>query len=373
MVQNDGSYISLRGISKAFGPVKAVDDVSIDIRRGEFFSLLGPSGCGKTTLLRMIAGFEFPTSGEIFIDGQPMSAVPPNRRPINMVFQSYAIFPHLTVEENIAYGLRKKGLSKQKIALAVEQALERIKLTQYGNRAAHQLSGGQRQRVALARALVCRPKVLLLDEPLGALDKRLREQMQIELRELQRSVGITFVLVTHDQEEALALSDRIAVMSGGRTLQIDGATELYESPNCREVADFIGSMNFLDGIVRQVEGGHAFVDVGLSDSLKVMMREPGIGQGRPVTVAVRPEKIELQWQKPVDTINVVPGRVGSDAYFGDRSHYLVDVTRLKSRITVSMQNSHPRSSMPGSRGRDVWLTWPPEAAVLLSRDEASAT
>src|ERR1044071_6597567 len=215
MASSDDTYISLRGISKHFGPVRAVNDVSLDIRRGEFFSLLGPSGCGKTTLLRMLAGFESPTSGEIFIDGQPMSHVPPNTRPTNMVFQSYAIFPHLTVAQNIAYGLRKKGLSKTEIADTAEQALPRIRLGGYGQRLAHQLSGGQRQRVALARALVCRPKVLLLDEPLGALDKKLREEMQIELRQLQRSVGITFVFVTHDQEEALALSDRIAVMSKG--------------------------------------------------------------------------------------------------------------------------------------------------------------
>ena len=368
MVENDASCISLRGISKAFGPVKAVDDVWIDIRRGEFFSLLGPSGCGKTTLLRMIAGFESPTSGEIFIDGQPMSAVPPNRRPTNMVFQSYAIFPHLTVAENIAYGLRKKGLSKQEIATTVEQALERIKLAQYGKRAAHQLSGGQRQRVALARALVCRPKVLLLDEPLGALDKRLREQMQIELRELQRSVGITFVLVTHDQEEALALSDRIAVMSGGRALQIDSPTELYEAPDCREVADFIGSMNFFDGKVRQVEGGHAFIDVGLPETLRVAVRKSGVTRGRAVTVAVRPEKIELRWQKPHDIAACIAGRISSDAYLGDRSHYFVDVPGLSHRVAVALQNAELRHGGSNSRGRDVWLTWSSEAAVLFLPD-----
>src|SRR5215475_13118056 len=247
MASGDDTFISLRGISKHFGSVCAVDDVSFDIRRGEFFSLLGPSGCGKTTLLRMLAGFEFPTTGEIFIDGQPMLSVPPNERPTNMVFQSYAIFPHLTVAENIGYGLRKKGLTKAEIAATVEQALDRIKLAGYGSRGAHQLSGGQRQRVALARALVCRPKVLLLDEPLGALDKKLREEMQIELRQLQRSVGITFVFVTHDQEEALTMSDRIAVMSKGTILQIDTAERLYEAPSCREVAGFIGSMNFIDG------------------------------------------------------------------------------------------------------------------------------
>ncbi|HEY7748451.1 MAG TPA: ATP-binding cassette domain-containing protein, partial [Aestuariivirgaceae bacterium] len=260
MAEGD-AIISLKAVSKTFGPVRAVDGVSFDIMRGEFFSLLGPSGCGKTTLLRILAGFEDPSAGDVLIDGQSVIGVPANERPTNMVFQSYAIFPHLTVAENIAYGLRKKGLSKAEMASTVENALEMIKLSGYGDRGAHQLSGGQRQRVALARALVCRPKVLLLDEPLGALDKKLREEMQIELRALQRSVGITFVFVTHDQEEALTLSDRIAVMSKGKTLQIDNATRLYEAPNCREVADFIGSMNFFDGAIKGIDNGHAIVDV----------------------------------------------------------------------------------------------------------------
>jgi ABC-type Fe3+/spermidine/putrescine transport system ATPase subunit len=271
MASNDDAYISLSSIRKCFGSVRAVDDVSFDIRRGEFFSLLGPSGCGKTTLLRMLAGFEFPDHGEIFIDGQPVSAVPANGRPTNMVFQNYAIFPHLTVAENIAYGLRKKRLSKQQMTRTVDQALDLIKLSGYGGRAAHQLSGGQRQRVALARALVCRPKVLLLDEPLGALDKKLREEMQIELRQLQRSVGITFVFVTHDQEEALALSDRIAVMAKGRALQIDTAARLYEAPNCRQVAGFIGSMNFFDGSVKSLENAQAIIDAGAHGALQVAM------------------------------------------------------------------------------------------------------
>jgi spermidine/putrescine ABC transporter ATP-binding subunit len=367
MTRADETYISLRGIAKAFGPVKAVDDVSIDIRRGEFFSLLGPSGCGKTTLLRMIAGFEFPSEGEIYIDGQPMSAVPPNRRPTNMVFQSYAIFPHLTVAENIAYGLRKKGMTKAEIGAAVEQALERIKLAQYGRRAAHQLSGGQRQRVALARALVCRPKVLLLDEPLGALDKRLREQMQLELRELQRSVGITFVLVTHDQEEALALSDRIAVMSGGKALQIDSPAGLYDNPNSREVADFIGSMNFFDGTVRQVELGHVIVDIGLPAGLRVSLRRPGIAPGQPVTVAVRPEKIQLGRALPSDAENVIHGSLSSDAFFGDRSHYFVDVPKLQNRVAVAMQNGHVPRLVAEGGGKDLWLSWSSNAAVLLPR------
>ena len=368
MASSDDSYISLRGISKHFGPVRAVDDVSFEIRRGEFFSLLGPSGCGKTTLLRMLAGFEFPTHGEIFIDGQPMSSVPPNERPTNMVFQSYAIFPHLTVAENIGYGLRKKGLTKEQIADTVSQALDRIKLSGYGNRGAHQLSGGQRQRVALARALVCRPKVLLLDEPLGALDKKLREEMQIELRQLQRSVGITFVFVTHDQEEALTLSDRIAVMSKGKALQIDNATRLYEAPNCRDVADFIGSMNFFDGAIKGIDNGHAIVDVGSAGNLRVPVGEQQVGPGAAVTVAVRPEKVHIAWQQPGQAVNSIIGRVDAEAYFGDRSHYYVEVPGLNRRVAVALQNAQRSLDNAEARGRQVWLTWPVESAVLLLQE-----
>jgi spermidine/putrescine ABC transporter ATP-binding subunit len=365
MTGRDEAYISLRGIRKSFGPVRAVDDVSFDIRRGEFFSLLGPSGCGKTTLLRMLAGFEYPEAGEIYLDGQPVSAVPASGRPTNMVFQNYAIFPHLTVAENIAYGLRKKGLSKQQKARTVEQALDLIKLPGYGSRAAHQLSGGQRQRVALARALVCRPKVLLLDEPLGALDKKLREEMQIELRQLQRSVGITFVFVTHDQEEALALSDRIAVMARGKALQIDTATRLYEAPNSRQVAEFIGSMNFIEGEVRSIDNGFAMVDSGAQGALRVPIGDRHVAAGAAVTIAVRPEKICLEWQRPTKSVNALGGMIEADAYLGDRSHYYVEVPGLDRRIAVALQNTGRASERGNSCGREVWLTWPIEAGLLL--------
>jgi spermidine/putrescine ABC transporter ATP-binding subunit len=368
MASNDDAYISLSSIRKCFGSVRAVDDVSFDIRRGEFFSLLGPSGCGKTTLLRMLAGFEFPDHGEIFIDGQPVSAVPANGRPTNMVFQNYAIFPHLTVAENIAYGLRKKRLSKQQMTRTVDQALDLIKLSGYGGRAAHQLSGGQRQRVALARALVCRPKVLLLDEPLGALDKKLREEMQIELRQLQRSVGITFVFVTHDQEEALALSDRIAVMAKGRALQIDTAARLYEAPNCRQVAGFIGSMNFFDGSVKSLENGQATIDAGAHGALQVAMGDRSFARGAAVTLAVRPEKIQLEWQRPLQAVNALAGQIDAEAYLGDRSHYYVEIPGLKHRVAVALQNAGRAFDRSDTRGRDVWLTWPTEAAVLLQRE-----
>ena len=236
--------ISIKNVVKEFGTVRAVNNANIDIVKGEFFSLLGPSGCGKTTLLRMLAGFELPTSGVIEIDDQDVTLTPPNHRPVNMVFQNYAIFPHLNVASNIAFGMRKSGLSKQELDGKIEQMLELIKLEGYGDRKADELSGGQRQRVALARALIKQPKVLLLDEPLGALDKKLREQMQIELRQLQQHVGITFVFVTHDQEEALTLSDRIAVMSQGDIMEVSTPGDLYENPQSRFVADFIGTHEF---------------------------------------------------------------------------------------------------------------------------------
>jgi ABC-type Fe3+/spermidine/putrescine transport system ATPase subunit len=303
--------ISIQGVSKHFGPVKAVDEVSFDIRRGEFFSLLGPSGCGKTTLLRMLAGFELPTSGELLIDGQPMSTVPPNARPTNMVFQNYAIFPHLNVRENIAYGLRKRKLGKAEIARTVEQALELIKMPGYGERRSDQLSGGQRQRVALARALVCQPKVLLLDEPLGALDKKLREEMQIELRQIQRTVGTTTILVTHDQAEAMALSDRLVVMNHGRAEQIGPPHEAYERPATPFVANFLGRTNLVNGgtvrpekiwfatsglagkvRTRIFQGNHWLYQVETTDGLVTVIRQ-NTGEAMPA----EGEAVHLVWAK----------------------------------------------------------------------------
>jgi spermidine/putrescine ABC transporter ATP-binding subunit len=360
------TIISLNNVAKHFGNVRAVDDVSFDIRRGEFFSLLGPSGCGKTTLLRMLAGFEVPTSGAIVIDGQDVSAVPPHARPTNMVFQNYAIFPHLSVRENIAYGLRKKGLSKAELARVVDEALALIKLSGYGDRASHQLSGGQRQRVALARALVCKPKVLLLDEPLGALDKKLREEMQIELRQIQRSVGVTFVFVTHDQEEALALSDRIAVMSRGKALQIDAANRLYEAPNCREVAQFIGSMNFFEGTLKDVANGTALVDAGQLGQLSIAVTGSVPEKGSVVSIAVRPEKLRLNWERPAAGENAIAGKVDAEAYFGDRSHYHVAVPGIAAPVAVAMQKSDRALDDTSSIGRPVWLSWQNNAGVLLT-------
>ena len=367
MAQDD-AFISLRDVSKEFGPVRAVDHVSMDIGRGEFFSLLGPSGCGKTTLLRLLAGFEAPTTGEIVIDGQAMSAVPPHHRPVNMVFQNYAIFPHLDVRANIAYGMRKARLPRPELDALVDEMLEMIKLPGYGERKSHELSGGERQRVALARALIKRPKVLLLDEPLGALDKKLREQMQLELRALQRSVGITFVFVTHDQEEALTMSDRIAVMANGRALQIDTPSRLYEAPRSREVAAFIGDMNFFDARIVSVDRDSAAVDAGPLGRIAASVGELAFSAGDKVLVAIRPEKLSLAGERREAEANAIEGILDDAAYLGDRSHFYVRVDGIERPIAVSAQNMSRALDAIGEQRRPVWLCWPDDAVVLLSVD-----
>ena len=362
---NERGIISIRGVSKHFGAVHAVDDVDLEIRRGEFFSLLGPSGCGKTTLLRLLAGFEAPSEGEIYIDDQPMSAIPAYQRPVNMVFQNYAIFPHLDVRGNIAFGLRKSGLSKAEMDAKVEEMLNLIKLPGYAGRGATQLSGGERQRVALARALIKRPKVLLLDEPLGALDKKLREQMQLELRALQKSVGITFVFVTHDQEEALTMSDRIAVMSKGRALQVEAPTGLYERPNSRFVADFIGTMNFFDGRVRKSDNGTAIVDAGPLGTVEVATEGEAPGVGADVVVAIRPEKLKLHFEAPGEGANIIEGRMGPAAYLGDRSHFYVFLPGREQPVAVAMQNIDRSAAGLATSDQPVWLSFSGESVVLL--------
>ncbi|HEY0106424.1 MAG TPA: ABC transporter ATP-binding protein [Rhizomicrobium sp.] len=355
---SDEDYLHIAHVTKRFGGVTAVDDAELSIRRGEFFSLLGPSGCGKTTLLRMIAGFEYPSEGDFFVEGQRITDTPPYLRPSNMVFQSYAIFPHLNVFDNIAYGLRKQRLRRAELARRVTEALAMIKLEGFDKRRADQLSGGQRQRVALARALVQRPKVLLLDEPLGALDKRLREAMQIELRQLQKSVGITFVFVTHDQEEALSMSDRIAVMSGGRILQVASPRELYEAPNCREVADFIGEMNFFDGVVAGREGDAALIDAPPLGRLRARTAEP---VGTKVLVALRPEKIALS---DAAAPGAVRGTISAAAYLGERSHYNVAIAGRAEPVSVAAQNAAKTDGR--GNGDAVFLHWAPDAVVVLT-------
>jgi len=363
---SETGIISIRGVSKLFGSVRAVDRVDLDIERGEFFSILGPSGCGKTTLLRMLAGFEAPSEGEIYIDGQAMSAIAPHHRPVNMVFQNYAIFPHLDVQKNIAFGLRKSGLSKADIDAKVEEMLDLIKLSGYANRTPTELSGGERQRVSLARALIKQPKVLLLDEPLGALDKKLREQMQLELRALQKSVGITFVFVTHDQEEALTLSDRVAVMANGEVLQVETPTGLYEKPNCRFVADFIGNMNFFDGSLQSSSSGSAIVDAGPLGRIEAAINGLECGVGDDMMIAIRPEKIGLHLELPAGNANVVEARMGPTAYLGDRSHYHVYLEGRDQPVIVAAQNVKGPSDASGAADQRVWLSFSSEAVVLLA-------
>lgn len=361
-------FISFRKVSKSFGAFQAIDDVSMDIGQGEFFSLLGASGCGKTTLLRMLAGFESTSKGEIFIDDQPMSNVPPHHRAVNMVFQSYAIFPHLNVRDNIAYGLRKHKLTPARRTEMVDAMLDLIKLPGYGNRKANELSGGQRQRIALARALILRPKVLLLDEPLGALDKQLREQMQLELRALQRQVGITFVFVTHDQEEALTLSDRIAVMAGGRVLQVDTPAGLYETPRTRAVASFIGNMNFFRGTVRRNGSAMAAIEAEGLGTIQMPTAKITKPDGAPVQIGLRPEKFTLSPAKP-DTAHTVEGHLRTAAYLGERSHYYLSIPGKDEPVAVSSSNNTRQFSAENdTNGQALWLSWSPEAIVILDTD-----
>jgi spermidine/putrescine ABC transporter ATP-binding subunit len=357
------AIIEIRNVSKRFpGGVTAVDNISLDIGAGEFFALLGPSGCGKTTLLRMIAGFEVPTEGEILIDGQQMVGVPPNKRPINMVFQSYAVFPHMSVIDNVAYGLKMDGVEKQERMQRAEEALGLVKLGGFGGRLPSQLSGGQRQRVALARALVKRPKVLLLDEPLSALDAKLREQMQIELVRLQQSVGITFVIVTHDQEEALSMANRIAVMEKGLVRQVAAPAELYEFPNCRFVADFIGKTNLLEGQVVGLEGQNMLVEVKGIGRVAVPAVE---GVSGDIRLAVRPEKLRLDKSEPAADRIHFRGKITDIAYHGDSSWVFVTDPASHSMMT-SIQNEARSTQQSVAVGEEIWVSWSPGDTLLLN-------
>jgi spermidine/putrescine transport system ATP-binding protein len=367
--------VEIRDVVKRFpnpggGEVIAVDHVSIQIHNGEFFSLLGPSGCGKTTSLRMVAGFEWPTSGEILINGKPMGRTPPFQRPVNTVFQNYALFQHMTVSQNVAFGLEMERLPTQEINQRVEAALEMVQLKGMGKRKPKQLSGGQQQRVALARALVKRPAVLLLDEPLGALDLKLRKEMQIELKVLQQQVGITFIYVTHDQEEALTMSDRIAVMSKGKALQIGPPVEIYERPNCHFVADFIGESNFLHGRVKAIEEDKALVALDGIDREVLGLRQGGIAVGQAVAVSVRPEKLRLVSDPATGALrnnpNTFQSKVLSSTYIGSDTRVIVDFGSGLS-LTVWEQNRistlDPQAYY--THGQQVWLTMLPENVLVL--------
>ncbi|MEQ8666783.1 MAG: ABC transporter ATP-binding protein [Rhodospirillales bacterium] len=359
--------ITVENITKVFGrTVKAVDDVSFDIMEGEFFALLGPSGCGKTTLLRMIAGFENPTSGRILIDGKDMDGIEPNKRPVNMVFQSYAVFPHMNVARNVAYGLKVTGTPEADIGPRVEEALSLVQLDGYGERMPDALSGGQRQRVALARALVKRPRVLLLDEPLSALDAKLRELMQLELRRLQESVGITFVIVTHDQDEALSMADRIAVMQSGVVAQLADPSTLYEFPTSRFVADFIGKTNLFDGKVSGTSGaGEIVVDVSGIGQTSIPFDGSASGE---IALAVRPEKIRVLKEEPsaAEGVVTIPATVSQVAYYGDESHLLLD-NPTGVMITANVPNTS-RSTRPRAvEGDKLWLSWDAADTLVLDR------
>ena len=356
--------ISLRGVQKYYGDYHALRGIDLDIMPGEFFSLLGPSGCGKTTLLRTIAGFEDVSSGTLMIDGRDMRDVPANLRPTNMVFQSYAIFPHLSVAENVGFGLRRDPRSKEEKARAVEEALVMVGLGGYGARAANALSGGQRQRVALARALILKPKVLLLDEPLSALDKKMREQMQMELIRLQRTVGITFILVTHDQEEALVMSDRIAVMFTGDIGQMADPETLYRRPNSIRVAEFIGKMNFLSGRVLSV-GERISVDVaGLGRSEVPAEQAPGGAVPGDVTIGIRPETLAILFDGETTDRRLADGVVDEVVYYGDMTYYDVRIPGVDKPLTISMKNLIGRPVL--EVGTPTKVIWDERSLVLLS-------
>ena len=357
--------IELTDVTKSFGAFDALKGINATIREGEFFSLLGPSGCGKTTLLRIIAGFEAPTSGTVVIGGKSMQGVAANERPTNMVFQSYAIFPHLNVAENVGYGLVTRKMPKAQIAEEVEKALAMVDLAGYGTRGAHELSGGQRQRVALARALVMKPKVVLLDEPLSALDKKLRDQMQVELRALQQSLGITFILVTHDQEEALIMSDRIAVMFEGNIAQLATPEDLYRRPASQRVASFIGVMNFLDGQVTGQTDTAITLDIptlGVVDIPRDTLN-PALTLDAVGTVGVRPEMLTVLFDGNGGFDHVAEGTISGTSYYGDMTYYDVTLPGHAAPVTISMRNTAGRSiARPGSV---VKVGWGPESIVLF--------
>ena len=360
---NARPLLRIEAVSKGFGGVKAVDHLSLDVFEGEFFALLGPSGCGKTTLLRLIAGFERPDTGRIMLDEVDLAPVRPYRRPINMMFQSYALFPHLNVEANVAFGLKQERLPTREIGRRVADMLAMLRLESFGGRKPHELSGGQRQRVALARSLVKRPRLLLLDEPLAALDKKLRGETQFELMELQRRLGLTFVIVTHDQSEAMTLADRIAVMDGGRLMQVAPPAEIYERPNSRWVADFIGNINLFEGRLGDDGASIEGTAAGRLSAAAKVDAEPGA----PVWGAVRPEKIAIAREPPASGgDNCVAATVVDIGYLGDMSVYKLRVAG-GAQMKAAIANIGRSSGEGAGFDEQVWLTWPPEATIVLTR------
>jgi spermidine/putrescine transport system ATP-binding protein len=366
---SESYVVELVDVSKVFGDFVALDGVNLRIRDGEFFSLLGPSGCGKTTSLRLIAGFEVPTAGEVRIGGKRMDLTPPHKRPVNTVFQSYALFPHMTVSENVSFGLEMQKVPRPEIRQRVEAALDMVQLPSLGNRKPKQLSGGQQQRVALARALVNRPRVLLLDEPLGALDLKLRKAMQLELKALQNKVGITFIYVTHDQEEALTMSNRIAVMNRGEVLQVGTPSEIYETPANNFVADFIGETNLLKAEVTRSVGDRLELTLAGGERV-VAIGPPQAAPGRMATLAVRPERIQISLQSEPDLANQFAAEVVEIVYTGATTGYLL---RLGPAVTLTVRRPNTeRGAGKFARGIPVMVSWPLEAASVFLDEEPKA-
>ena len=356
-------YVRIEAITKRFGSVAAVNNVSLKIYRGEIFCLLGGSGCGKTTLLRMLGGFEQPTAGEIYIDGEPMAGIPPYERPVNMMFQSYALFPHMSVEKNIGFGLEQEGLSRAEVSRRVQEILDIVKMNQFAGRKPHQLSGGQRQRVALARSLVKRPKLLLLDEPLGALDRKLREHTQFELLNIQQRLGVTFIVVTHDQEEAMTLATRIGVMNRGEIVQIGTPRQIYEFPTSRFVADFIGSVNLFEG--QLIEDEPDYVRVRCEDLPVPVHIDHGLSAAPDARlwVAVRPEKVMLGSRQPESPDNWAHGIVKEIAYMGDLSIFLIELDGGR-QIRVSQANSARKPEEVFGWDEGVYVSWDASSPVV---------
>lgn len=363
---SDEPLIRIEKVSKTFGAAKAVDDINLTIHKGEFFSLLGPSGCGKTTLLRMLAGFETPTSGRILINGEDVTTMPAFKRQINMMFQSYALFPHMTVADNIAFGLKQEHMPRAERTVRVNEVMELVQITPFAKRKPDQLSGGQRQRVALARALAKQPKILLLDEPLGALDKKLREKTQFELVNLQERLGITFIIVTHDQEEAMTMSTRIALMHNGYIEQIDTPRRLYEFPQSRYAANFLGSINLFNGHVKSQEGDQLLVHCSETDTLMQVRHSEPLTQGMEVSIAIRPEKIRLIPSELSNKANEINGIIQDIAYLGDVSIYHVQLDSGK-KVMFTQSNTQALAEQPLHWEQRVTLSWSPNTASILTQ------
>ncbi|MCJ8145006.1 ABC transporter ATP-binding protein [Ancylobacter sp. A5.8] len=367
---NDPAAVPLiryQNVTKRFGDFVAIDNLNLDIYEREFFALLGPSGCGKTTLMRMLAGFEEPTSGQITLAGQDLVGTPPYKRQTNMMFQSYALFPHMSVWDNIAFGLKQDGMSKDAIAARVEEMLKLVKLEKFSKRKPHQMSGGQRQRVALARSLAKRPKVLLLDEPLGALDKKLREETQFELMDIQMELGMTFLIVTHDQEEAMTVADRIAVMNHGKLIQVDQPAVIYEQPNSRYVADFVGDVNIIEARIEATGSGTSTLRAEAAGDMPLTVhQEVASRPGDTVFIAIRPEKVRVDLDPPTEQgANCLPGTVWDIGYLGDLSIYHVELAN-GSRIKAAKPNLTRMVERPISWDDKVWVSWSADAGVLLT-------